>query len=579
MRARLLIALVLLAIGCAPATAATARRVALVIGNGAYESTVALANPVRDARAMSAKLSALGFHVTSGYDQDLASMQRTINDFARTAIGADMALMFYAGHGIQVRGDNYLIPIDATFADETALDFETVPVNFVMRQMSRDVRVRMVILDACRNNPLARSLARAMGPSRAAALAEGLAEIKIEDPGEGTVIAFATSPGDVAYDGDSQHSPFTEALLTHIDTPDTPIQNVMTRVTRDVYTVTAQRQRPWVNASLIGEIYLNKTAALPAAAAAAVASSAEAPAPAEKAGPAAATAQGQSDVSATIAWDREKSLFDFAQKTGAAEDYRAYLEAYPQGHFAEVSRNALARAEVAGGKLPGLPVAALTPSSTPVLSDATAAPAPEVPTTREEAPAAPEPPVSGARTSTTEEALGWDRAKRREVQIRLELSGRELGSVDGSFGPKTRSAASAWQAANGLAPSGFFTAEHYALLVSQTGDAYAKQQAEARQAAEKRKASAKKATSTKTRSTRSTSKKVASKKTTAPTKKTASRPAAPAPHQAEAEQPRYAPVRPVQQHHARPGSGAAILFGTLLRGGAGGVGISIGGGY
>jgi uncharacterized caspase-like protein len=576
----------MLAIGCAPTTAATARRVALVIGNGAYESTVALPNPVRDARAMSAKLSALGFEVTSGYDQDLVSMQRTINDFARSAIGADIAVMFYAGHGIQVRGDNYLIPIDATFGDETALDFETVPVNFVMRQMSRDVRVRMVILDACRNNPLARSLARAMGPSRAAALAEGLAEIKIEDPGEGTVIAFATSPGDVAYDGDTEHSPFTEALLTHIDTPDTPIQNVMTRVTRDVYTATAQRQRPWVNASLIGEIYLNKTATQPAAAA--VAGSAETSAPAENAVPAAATLQDQSDVSATIAWDREKSLFDFAQKSGAAEDYRAYLEAYPQGHFAEVSRNALARAEAAGGKLPGLQVAALTPTSTPVVNDATVAPTPEIPTARGEAEATPEELVPGAGTSITEEALGWDRAKRREVQTRLELSGHELGSVDGAFGPKTRSAASAWQGANGFAPSGFFTAEQYALLVSETGDAYAKHEAEMRQAAEKRKAAekqkaaAKKATSTKTASTRSTSKKkVAATKAPAPTKKTASRPAAPAPQPVHAEQPRYAPAQPVQQHHARPGSGAAILFGTLLGGGGGGsgIGISIGGGH
>ena len=209
-------AFLFVALGCAPAAA---KKIALVIGNGAYQSTIALANPVQDARAMAEKLRMLGFDVISGYDEDRVTMQKTVSEFARQAVGADIALMFYAGHGIQVHGDNFLIPIDAKFEDETSLDFETIPVNFIIRQMSRDVRVRVIILDACRNNPLARSLARAMGPSRSASVAEGLAEIKIEDPGEGTVIAFATSPGDVAYDGDSRHSPFTTALLDHIDTP------------------------------------------------------------------------------------------------------------------------------------------------------------------------------------------------------------------------------------------------------------------------------------------------------------------------------------------------------------------------
>jgi uncharacterized caspase-like protein len=184
-------AIVFVALGCAPAAA---KKIALVIGNGAYQSTIALANPVQDARAMAEKLRMLGFDVISGYDEDRVTMQKTVSEFARQAVGADIALMFYAGHGIQVHGDNFLIPIDAKFEDETSLDFETIPVNFIIRQMSRDVRVRVIILDACRNNPLARSLARAMGPSRSASVAEGLAEIKIEDPGEGTVIAFATSP-------------------------------------------------------------------------------------------------------------------------------------------------------------------------------------------------------------------------------------------------------------------------------------------------------------------------------------------------------------------------------------------------
>ena len=154
-------ALLFVALGCAPAAA---KKIALVIGNGAYQSTIALTNPVQDARSMAEKLRMLGFDVISGYDEDLR--RDAADDQRIRAPGGrrDIALMFYAGHGIQVRGDNFLIPIDAKFEDETALDFETIPVNFIIRQMSRDVRVRVIILDACRNNPLARSLARAMGP-------------------------------------------------------------------------------------------------------------------------------------------------------------------------------------------------------------------------------------------------------------------------------------------------------------------------------------------------------------------------------------------------------------------------------
>jgi uncharacterized caspase-like protein len=491
MTKRLLLALLLAILSCAPAAA---RKIALVIGNGAYEHAVALANPVPDARAMAEKLGALGFEVIGGYDEDLTAMQETVGEFARRAVGADIALMFYAGHGIQVNGENFLIPVDAKFEDETALDFETVPINFIIRQMSREVRVRVVILDACRNNPLARSLARAMGASRSAAVGAGLAEIRIEDPGEGTVIAFATSPGDVAYDGDDAHSPFTEALLKHIDAPATPIQNVMTRVTRDVYLATEERQRPWVNASLIGEVYLNEAPA-PESAAAAVSETPVVRPP--------ASADPRPADAASLAWDREKSLFESAAKSGAIEDYRAYLSAYPDGQFAEIVQNFIARAEpstAAGPAVadePRATIAALAPADTTAASsDSRAAAA----------------PVESASTGTElgEAALGWDRAKRREVQIRLELAGNELGRIDGAFGARTRAAVADWQRENRFEPSGFFTEKQFAVLVSQTEAAYAARAAEeARAADEARRAAAtakppaaKKATTRKATATR-----------------------------------------------------------------------------
>lgn len=483
----IMLAAALLVVALSSAHAAVPKKIALVIGNGAYKGTVALTNPVQDARAMAEKLSRLGFDVISGYDEDRVTMQKTVSDFARQAVGADIALMFYAGHGIQVHGDNYLIPVDAKFEDETALDFETIPVNFIIRQMSRDVRVRVIILDACRNNPLARSLARAMGPSRGVSVSEGLAEIKIEDPGEGTVIAFATSPGDVAYDGDSRHSPFTTALLDHIDTPDTPIQNVMTSVTRDVYLATKERQRPWVNASLISEVYLNPTAA---AAQVASAETGTDPATSE---PGSALPGARPSDEASIAWDREKILFQSAEKSGAVEDYQAYLAAYPQGQFASIARNYVARA---ANNATTADNAAPADNPATVAATATAAPLtvaalPQADMTRTSAasaemPASSEmaaPPTASAPqtgTSIGEAALGWDQPKRREVQTRLELTGREVGSIDGSFGARTRTAVGDWQRENGFDATGFFTAEQFQLLVTQTDEAY-KRQTEAAQ--------------------------------------------------------------------------------------------------
>ncbi|MBC8131179.1 MAG: caspase family protein [Rhizobiaceae bacterium] len=459
-------------------SAAEAKKVALVIGNSAYQNAVPLANPVNDAKAMSEKLEALGFAVVTGFDQDYRSMQATVNGFAREAIGADIALLFYAGHGMQVRGDNYLIPIDAAFKDETSLDFEAVPVDFVLRQMSRDVRLRMVFLDACRDNPLSKVLARSMEPSRSASIGEGLAEIKIDDAGEGTVIAFATSPGDVAYDGKSAHSPFTRALLDHIDAADLPLQNVMTRVTRDVYEATNQKQRPWINASLIGEIYLNKsdvevaalgeTPSMPESVAAVVPQLAISAVPA-KGDP--------------VAWDQEKTLFEFAQKSGAPEDFQAYLASYPTGHFADIARNFIERSRVGDSESADRKVAALPDADglTPRTPFADAAPftAAEAPLTAA-ASTNVQPNAIEIGTDVTEAVLTWDKVRRREVQARLELEGIELGTPDGNFGPKTRQAIASWQAGRNVPATGYFSASQYDLLVSRTVQQFAVWQVEDR---------------------------------------------------------------------------------------------------
>ena len=247
-----LVALVLLL----TVTAANAeRRVALVLGNSQYQHAPPLTNPVRDAEAVAGRLKTLGFDVVSGFDLTKLQTQATIAQFAKQVRGADIALFFYAGHGLQVSGRNYLLPVDAALEDETSLDFEAVSVDFILRQMSRETSVRLVFLDACRDNPLAEVLAKTAGVKGASS---GLAEIQIENGGAGTLVAFAASPNQLAYDGSGEHSPFTSALLAHIGESNISITEALNRVTGDVFKATAGKQRPWINVSLTTEVVLHK---------------------------------------------------------------------------------------------------------------------------------------------------------------------------------------------------------------------------------------------------------------------------------------------------------------------------------
>ena len=235
--------------------ASAERRVALVLGNSQYQHAAALPNPVRDAQAMAERLQALGFEVVSGFDLTKQQTQTTVARFAKQVRGADVALFFYAGHGLQVSGKNYLLPVDAALEDETSLDFEAVSIDFVLRQMSRETSIRLVFLDACRDNPLAEVLAKTAGVKGASS---GLAEIPIENGGAGTLVAFAASPNRLAYDGSGDHSPFTKALLQHIGESNISITEAVNKVTSDVFKATNGKQRPWINVSLTTEVVLHK---------------------------------------------------------------------------------------------------------------------------------------------------------------------------------------------------------------------------------------------------------------------------------------------------------------------------------
>jgi uncharacterized caspase-like protein len=193
------------------------KRVALVIGNSAYRHAGELANPRNDAADMAAVLKEVGFRVIEGLDLDKTAFDRKIRDFAVALAGTEVGLFFYAGHGLQVAGYNYLVPVDAELTTASAVEFEMVRLDLVHRIMEREAQTNVLFLDACRNNPLARNLARALG-TRSAEIGRGLAAV---ESGSGTLISFSTQPGNIALDGTGRNSPFAGSLVKQMKTSGT----------------------------------------------------------------------------------------------------------------------------------------------------------------------------------------------------------------------------------------------------------------------------------------------------------------------------------------------------------------------
>jgi hypothetical protein len=248
---------------------AEAKRVALVIGNAAYKIG-SLQNPINDASAVAAALEAMGFDkVIVRNNLGVQAFRAALAEMARESAGADLGVVYFAGHGTEVAGRNFLIPVDATLSRVSALDLEAIPLDTVLAQLDGVQKLKLVILDACRNNLFAPA-----GAKRA--VSRGLAPVEPED---NTLIVYAAKDGTTADDGAGRrHSPFTEALLKHIATPGLEVNLLFRRVRDDVIKTTsheAQPQQPHVYASLGGqELYLSpSTAATPSLAPAAPAPS------------------------------------------------------------------------------------------------------------------------------------------------------------------------------------------------------------------------------------------------------------------------------------------------------------------
>ena len=381
-------------------------RVALVIGNGAYKNVPELPNPPKDAKAMAALLRNLGFDVVSGQNLTHATMTDVLRKFADEADGADVALFFYAGHGLQLDGKNYLLPVDANPKSELDVKLGgSIDVNVLLDQTMPTAKVKLVFLDACRDNPFVEKITRSMR-SRSVTIGSGLAEMK---SGEGTMLAFATAPGQVALDGQGAHSPFTKALLDNLSAPNEEISVALTKVRAEVAELTQKKQSPWTSTNLTGLFYMNKT----------VTPEAEAKIPADGVTQPVATASGGDAV--------EMEFWRSVKDSYKPEELNAYLTRYPNGSFSSIARARLASLQ--DSKQNPINARALTTTIDPAVH-------------------------SAESSRQTEDALDLERVERIEIQKRLKALGFET-NTNGRFTDQTRHAIMSWQGARNYPASGF----------------------------------------------------------------------------------------------------------------------------
>jgi uncharacterized caspase-like protein len=285
-----------------------AKRVALVIGNSAYQNVPALANPINDGATMAATLKDAGFDVVdSRHDLSAIETRRALRDFSDAAHDADIAVIYYAGHGMEVDGENYLIPVDAKLERDTDVYDEAFSLDRVLVAAEPAKQLRLVILDACRDNPFAKNMKRTVA-SRA--IGRGLA--KIEPTSPNTLIAYSAKAGSTALDGDSRNSPFTIALAKHLTTPGLDVRRAFGFVRDDVLKATGSRQEPFVYGSLGGDD-------VPLV-----------PAPARAASPAAEPAPNpQADM---------RRDYELALQIGNRSAFNAFLAQYPDGFYASLAK-------------------------------------------------------------------------------------------------------------------------------------------------------------------------------------------------------------------------------------------------
>jgi Caspase domain len=362
-----------------PAQATT--RIALVIGNSAYENVAKLPNPVKDATAIATAFKQAHFDsVMLRENLGRAELRKALHEFLEAATRADIAVLYYAGHGIQMDGVNYIIPTDARLATDFDVDDEAISVDRILGALQPVRQLRMILLDACRDNPFEKTMKRRVALR---AVERGLA--KMEPPVNDTVIAYAAKAGSTAEDGSGEHSPFTTALIKYLLEPGLDVRLAFGRIRDDVLAQTGSRQEPYVYSSLGGRI----VALVPSAAQ-------------SKAPPAA-------DPNAGMRTD-----YQLAERVGTKTAWDDFLAVHPNGFYANLARAQRAKfeqAHPAAGKPAAEKLAAVNPAPEPSLA-----------------------PPPTARVA----ALPPDLARR--LQAELKRVGCDLGGSDGEWGDDSRRA-------------------------------------------------------------------------------------------------------------------------------------------
>lgn len=293
--------------GSSSTGAIAGERVALVIGNSRYQNAEGLPNTKNDAADVAAALKRLGFKVTLATDLDYGGMRASVRQLGREAAAAEMALFYFAGHGFELDGVNYLVPVDARIATRVDVEYETLPLDLALTAASSSPGFRVIVLDACRNNPFASKMSNG---SASRSLGRGLAPI---EPANGTLVAYAAKGGTTAADGRGRNSPFTAALLDYLEEPGLDVQFLFRKVRDRVLQQTAGLQEPFTYGSLPGlQVYLKP--------------------------PTEPGVRILDDEEAA----RELSLWNAVKESADPRDFESYLERFPSGTFASLARARIA---------------------------------------------------------------------------------------------------------------------------------------------------------------------------------------------------------------------------------------------
>ncbi|TIM65389.1 MAG: hypothetical protein E5Y58_24825 [Mesorhizobium sp.] len=294
-----------LSVAAGSASATGGKRVALVIGNSSYLSVTPLSNAANDAREFAKFLAENGFEVDNLVNVGRAEFAKGLSNFSKKLSPEDTALFYFAGHGMQLKGENFLLGLDAELQSEFDVDAETVSLNSIIETMERKASLSLIFIDACRNNPIADRLNIAVEGATRGGTVKGLAPVS--STGSGTMIAFAASPGQVAYDGGGSNSPFTMALIEHLASPSLEVGTAFKRVIRDVRVKTGNDQSPQIVSNLAAEFYFNESA--------------------------------PSDEAASLMLAQID--FEKAERISTARGWQLYLAKYQSGAFADSARDAL----------------------------------------------------------------------------------------------------------------------------------------------------------------------------------------------------------------------------------------------